>query len=48
MALLLSRYDVRFAPGEDGLQVERDMKDAFTAEAGRLELVFEAREKQVL
>ncbi len=46
VALVLSKYHVGFAPGEDGVRVERDMKDAFTAEPGRLELVFELKEKQ--
>lgn len=42
-ALLVGKYYVRFAPGEDGGRVERDMKDQFTAAPGRLRLVFRAR-----
>lgn len=39
-ALLLSKYDVKFAPHEDGTSVWRDMKDQFTAVPGKLDLVF--------
>ncbi|KAJ4294979.1 hypothetical protein N0V90_006987 [Kalmusia sp. IMI 367209] len=39
-ALLLSKYHVSLAPGEDGTRVWKDMKDQFTAVPGKLELVF--------
>ena len=39
VAHILSKYEISFAPGEDGLRVERDMKDEFTAVPGKLELV---------
>ena len=39
-ALLISKYDIKFAPGEDGVRVWKDMKDQFTAAPGKLELVF--------
>ena len=40
MALIVSKYEIGFAPGEDGTRVWRDMRDEFTAVPGRLELVF--------
>ncbi|KAL8793721.1 MAG: hypothetical protein Q9195_003662 [Heterodermia aff. obscurata] len=42
-ALLVSRYEISFAPGEDGTSLFRDMKDAFTAAPGDLRLVFQRR-----
>jgi cytochrome P450 len=39
-ALLISKYHVSLAPGEDGVRVWKDMKDQFTAVPGKLELVF--------
>ena len=39
-ALLVSKYDIAFAPGEDGTRVLKEMKDQFTAVPGKLELVF--------
>ena len=44
-ALLVSKYDITFAPGEDGIRCWRDMKDQFTAAPGKLELVFIPRER---
>lgn len=44
-ALLVQRYDIGFAPGEDGVRVWKEMKDQFTAALGRLELVFNVRGK---
>ncbi|CEJ59403.1 hypothetical protein PMG11_08028 [Penicillium brasilianum] len=41
--ILLSRYRVRFAPGETGEAVERDMRDQLTAQPGRYAVVFEPR-----
>ncbi len=43
IAMLVSKYDVAFAPGEDGTNAVRDMKDHFTATPGKLELVFKER-----
>ncbi|KAM0798207.1 cytochrome P450 [Usnea florida] len=43
VALIVSKYDVEFAPGDDGERVWRDMKDEFTAAPGRLDLVFNLR-----
>ena len=42
-ALLASRYDVAYAPGEDGRRVVEDMMDQFTASPGQLRLVFKER-----
>ena len=42
-ALLVSKYDITFAPGEDGMRVWEDMKDQFTAVPGQLDLVFTPR-----
>ena len=44
-ALLVSKYDVCFAPGEDGSSVEEDTLDQFTANPGELRVVFQARGK---
>ena len=44
-ALLVSKYDINFAPGEDGTRCWREMKDQFTAAPGKLELVFTRRER---
>ena len=43
VALLASKYDFDYAPGEDGTAVERDMVDQFTASPGELRLVFRKR-----
>jgi len=43
-ALLVSKYDITFAPGEDGTRCWRDMKDQDTAAPGKLELVFTPRQ----
>ena len=40
VASIVSKYEVGFAPGEDGTRVWMDMRDEFTAVPGRLELVF--------
>ncbi|OKO95665.1 Tryprostatin B 6-hydroxylase [Penicillium subrubescens] len=45
--ILLSRYHVRFAPGETGEAVERDMRDQLTAQPGRYAVVFEPRSQAV-
>lgn len=41
--LLVSQYDIGFAPGEDGERCWREMKDQFTAAPGRLDMVFKLR-----
>ena len=46
VALLVSRYDVAFAPGEDGSAVEGDELDELTATPGRLRLVFQPGKEQ--
>jgi hypothetical protein len=43
VALLVSKYDMGFAPGEDGTRVVTDMQDNFTSNPGRLDLIFAAR-----
>jgi len=42
-ALLVQKYRIRFAPGEDGRRMERDLRDQFTAAPGELRLSFEVR-----
>lgn len=39
-AALVSKYDITFAPNEDGTSVWKDMRDQFTAVPGKLELLF--------
>lgn len=46
VALLASKYDFSFAPGEDGSAVEADMVDQFTGNPGQLKLVFQKRERK--
>ena len=46
MALLVSKYHIRFPSGDDGSRVERDMKDQFTALPGQLDLIFEPRQPE--
>ena len=43
VALLVSKYQIKLAPGEDGTKVTEQMKDRFTALPGPLSLTFEAR-----
>ncbi|KAI9702665.1 MAG: hypothetical protein M1820_006049 [Bogoriella megaspora] len=45
IALLVLKYDIGFAPGEDGTRVIADMKDNFTAVPGKLDLVFSLKEE---
>lgn len=40
---LLSAFDVRFAPGDNGEAVELNMRDQLTANPGDLSLVFTPR-----
>ncbi|OCL13438.1 cytochrome P450 [Glonium stellatum] len=42
-ALLVSRYDIGFAKGEDGTSVLRELRDQFTAAPGALNLSFQRR-----
>ncbi len=44
-ALLASKYDISFPPGEDGRSVEEDTLDQFTSNPGDLRVVFRARGK---
>ena len=44
-ALLASKYDVSFPPGEDGRSVEENTLDQFTANPGESRVVFRARQK---
>ena len=39
----VTRFEICFCPGDDGQQVEKDMKDQFTAGPGKLELMFRKR-----
>ncbi|CAG8961693.1 hypothetical protein HYFRA_00006233 [Hymenoscyphus fraxineus] len=39
-ALLVSKYDISLPPGENGMEVWKDMKDFVTAAPGKLNLVF--------
>ncbi|MCJ1373406.1 hypothetical protein MMC20_004634 [Loxospora ochrophaea] len=43
VALLVSKYYIRFPDNDNGSRVEDDMKDQFTALPGPLDLVFELR-----
>ncbi|KAL8896385.1 MAG: hypothetical protein Q9192_003121 [Flavoplaca navasiana] len=43
VALLISKFDVHFAPGEDHLSVWKDLKDQFNSHPGKLHLVFSER-----
>ncbi|CZR59340.1 related to pisatin demethylase cytochrome P450 [Phialocephala subalpina] len=46
IALLISKYDIEFAPYDDGTRVIRDMQDNFTANPGQLDLIFKLRSKE--
>ena len=41
--LLLSRFDVGLAPGEEGRALLEGSKDAFTLRMGELRVIFEER-----
>ena len=45
VVLLVSKYDIEFAPGEDGSRVIDDMTDAFTLNPGQLDLIFKLRKE---
>ncbi|KAL8952040.1 MAG: hypothetical protein Q9222_002027 [Ikaeria aurantiellina] len=42
VASLVSKYSIKFAPGDDGSAVISDMRDCFTAKPGQLNLLFES------
>lgn len=42
-ALLVKKYVVGFAPGEDGKRITSDLRDQFTAAPGQLNLLFKLR-----
>lgn len=43
IALLVSQFDVQFAPGENGSRLINDSKDYFTITISDLDLVFTPR-----
>lgn len=43
VAMLLKRYRIVFAPGQDVDVVEREMRDQVTAQPGPCRVIFEAR-----
>ena len=43
--LLISRFDVRLAPGEDGSRLLYKSRDAFTIRLEELRVIFEERKK---
>lgn len=42
-ALLVAKFDITFAPGDDGAELVEDCRDAFASAPGKLKLVFQAR-----
>lgn len=42
-AVMFSKYDIAFAPGEDNSQVQAKQTDTFTVEPGDLKVVFTER-----
>lgn len=42
-AILLTKYRIVFAPGENGEALARDMLDQVTAQPGKFRVVFETR-----
>ena len=42
-ALLVAKFEIGFAPGEDGTELVKDCRDAFASAPGKLELVFRTR-----
>lgn len=42
-ALLVAKFDIGFAPGDDGTELVEDCRDAFASAPGKLELIFRAR-----
>ena len=43
-SLLVSRYNISFAPGEEGTNLFNDLKDMFITTPGKLRLVFSERD----
>ncbi|KAF4630617.1 hypothetical protein G7Y89_g7519 [Cudoniella acicularis] len=43
LSILISRFDIAFAPGESGTDVFMDMTDSFTANPGALNIMFSER-----
>lgn len=48
VALLITRFNVHLAPGEDGTALIEKSQDTFTLRMGDLNLVFEEREAEKL
>lgn len=44
-ALLVKKYAISFAPGEDGKTLTSELKDQFTAAPGELKLEFKLRDQ---
>ena len=44
VARIVSKYEIGFAPGEDGVAVWKEMKDEFTIKPGKLDLFFKRRD----
>jgi hypothetical protein len=44
VALMVSQFEVNFAPGEDGTHLLRDSKDFFTVSLSDLSLIFTSRD----
>ena len=42
-AVLVAKFEICFAAGEDGTELIEDCRDAFASAPGRLRLVFRAR-----
>ena len=45
LVFLITHFDVKFAPGEKGVDVWRTLKDQFNSHPGKLHLVFSRRGK---
>lgn len=45
-ALIVSKYDIVLAPGDDGTNVERHMEDLFVATPGPLNIRFREKKGQ--
>ena len=46
VSLLVSKFDIRLAEGEDGRKLLEESRDAFTLRMEALEMVFEERGKE--
>lgn len=47
VSLLIIRFDVSLAPGEDGTDLLERSKDTFTLRIGDLNIVFQEKEEEV-